>query len=122
MIFHVRMDVNIPQDIDQEKIKEILLKEKEYSQSLQKQGKWRHLWRITGEYSNISVFDVDSNEVIRMTNKAVFSLPIISNSRVSSDTMFLMLSILNGANLTPTEINIDLAVFPAANLYMEYCL
>ena len=36
--------------------------------------------------------------------------------------MFLMLSILNGANLTPTDINIDFAVFPAANLYMEYCL
>lgn len=62
MIFHVRMDVNIPQDIDQEEIKKTLLKEKEYSQSLQKLGKWRHLWRITGEYSNISIFDVESNE------------------------------------------------------------
>ncbi len=62
MIFHVRMDVNIPLDIDEEKINQIKLKEKMYSQSLQEQGKWRHLWRISGEYSNISIFDVDSNE------------------------------------------------------------
>lgn len=62
MIFHVRMDVNIPRDIEQEELSKILLKEKEYSQELQRQGKWRHLWRITGEYSNISVFDVESNE------------------------------------------------------------
>lgn len=62
MIFHVRMDVNIPLDIDEEKINQIKLKEKMYSQSLQEQGKWRHLWRISGEYSNISIFDVESNE------------------------------------------------------------
>jgi muconolactone delta-isomerase len=27
-----------------------------------RQGKWRHIWRITGQYSNISIFDVESNE------------------------------------------------------------
>ncbi|WP_298147932.1 muconolactone Delta-isomerase [uncultured Acinetobacter sp.] len=64
MIFHVRMDVNIPLDIDEEKINKIKLKEKEYSQELQRQGKWRHLWRISGEYSNISIFDVESNEAL----------------------------------------------------------
>ncbi len=62
MIFHVRMDVNIPLDIDEEKINAIKLKEKAYAQDLQEQGKWRHLWRISGQYSNISVFDVESNE------------------------------------------------------------
>ena len=62
MIFHVRMDVNIPLDIDEEKINAIKVKEKAYSQDLQEQGKWRHLWRISGQYSNISVFDVESNE------------------------------------------------------------
>ena len=62
MIFHVRMDVNIPLDIDEEKINAIKVKEKAYAQDLQKQGKWRHLWRISGQYSNISVFDVESNE------------------------------------------------------------
>ena len=62
MIFHVRMDVNIPLDIDEEKINAIKVKEKAYAQDLQKQGKWRHLWRISGQYSNISGFDVESNE------------------------------------------------------------
>ena len=62
MIFHVRMDVNIPLEIDEEKINAIKLKEKAYAQDLQEQGKWRHLWRISGQYSNISVFDVESNE------------------------------------------------------------
>jgi muconolactone D-isomerase len=56
------MDVNIPLDIDEEKINAIKLKEKAYAQDLQEQGKWRHLWRISGQYSNISVFDVESNE------------------------------------------------------------
>ena len=78
MIFHVRMDVNIPKDIDQEKIKEILLKEKEYSQSLQSQGKWRHLWRITGEYSNISIFDVKSNEELHNLLQALPLFPYMN--------------------------------------------
>ncbi|WAM54016.1 muconolactone Delta-isomerase family protein, partial [Vreelandella venusta] len=32
--------------------------EKAYSQELQRQGKWRHLWRIAGSYANVSIFDV----------------------------------------------------------------
>ena len=62
MLFHVRMDVNIPLDMPAETANEIKAVEKAYSQELQAQGKWRHIWRITGQYSNISIFDVDSNE------------------------------------------------------------
>ena len=62
MLFQVRMDVNIPRDIPAEQINEIKVLEKAYSQDLQRQGKWRHIWRISGQYSNISIFDVDSNE------------------------------------------------------------
>ncbi len=36
--------------------------EKAYFQSLQQSGKWRHIWRVAGQYSNISIFDVESNE------------------------------------------------------------
>ena len=32
------------------------------SQELQRQGKWRHLWRVAGRYSNVSIFDVSSAE------------------------------------------------------------
>ena len=45
-----------------EQLNEIKAVEKAYSQELQQQGKWRHIWRITGQYSNISIFDVESNE------------------------------------------------------------
>ncbi|MCO8043399.1 muconolactone Delta-isomerase [Acinetobacter bohemicus] len=62
MLFHVRMDVNIPQDMPVEQANEIKAVEKAYSQDLQRQGKWRHIWRISGQYSNISIFDVENNE------------------------------------------------------------
>ena len=62
MLFQVRMDVNIPRDLPVEQANEIKAVEKAYSQELQRQGKWRHIWRITGQYSNISIFDVESNE------------------------------------------------------------
>ncbi|QCC78671.1 hypothetical protein E2C04_07535 [Nocardioides daphniae] len=32
--------------------------------SLQRSGRWAHLWRIVGEYANVSIFDVDSNETL----------------------------------------------------------
>ncbi|MEY2886772.1 MAG: hypothetical protein RI913_191 [Pseudomonadota bacterium] len=58
MLFHVRMDVNIPSEMPEEKASKIKQVEKEYAQKLQEQGKWRHLWRIAGQYANISIFDV----------------------------------------------------------------
>ena len=62
MLFHVRMDVNIPLDMPAFFFFVIKAVEKAYSQDLQRKGKWRHIWRVTGQYSNISIFDVDSNE------------------------------------------------------------
>ncbi|WP_043618704.1 muconolactone Delta-isomerase [Ensifer sp. ZNC0028] len=61
MLFHVRMDVRIPHDLPAEQAAEILTREKAYSQSLQQSGKWRHIWRIAGQYANYSVFDVKDN-------------------------------------------------------------
>jgi len=62
MLFHVRMDVRIPHDLDLETQAEIVAREKAYSQELQRAGKWPHIWRIVGEYSNFSIFDVESND------------------------------------------------------------
>ena len=59
-LFHVRMDVNIPHDLDPEVRAETVAREKAYSQELQRSGKWKELWRIVGQYSNISIFDVES--------------------------------------------------------------
>jgi muconolactone D-isomerase len=62
MLFHARMDVRIPHDLDPAVRADLVAREKAYSQELQRAGKWLHLWRIVGEYSNISIFDVDSTD------------------------------------------------------------
>lgn len=62
MLFLVRMDVNLPADMPSEEAAAIKAVEKAYSQDLQQQGKWRHIWRVVGEYSNYSVFDAESND------------------------------------------------------------
>ncbi|WP_447554650.1 muconolactone Delta-isomerase [Vreelandella sp. EE22] len=61
MLFHVEMVVNLPHDMPADEADEIKARERRYAQDLQAQGKWRHLWRITGSYANISIFDVESN-------------------------------------------------------------
>src|SRR3546814_10207803 len=62
MLFQVRMDVEIPADLPADVANDIKAREKAYSQQLQRSGKWRHIWRVVGEYANYSIFDVDSNE------------------------------------------------------------
>lgn len=62
MLFHARMDVRIPHDMDPDVRVDLLAREKAYSQELQRSGKWPHLWRIVGEYANVSIFDVTSND------------------------------------------------------------
>ncbi|MBM7046112.1 muconolactone Delta-isomerase [Rhizobium lusitanum] len=61
MLFHVRMDVDIPRDLPTSEVTDILAREKAYSQQLQQSGKWRHIWRLAGAYANISIFDVNDN-------------------------------------------------------------
>ncbi|KNA92646.1 MULTISPECIES: muconolactone Delta-isomerase [Gordonia] len=62
MLFHVRMDVNIPHDLAPDVRAETVAREKAYSQELQRKGAWPHIWRIVGEYSNFSIFDVADND------------------------------------------------------------
>ncbi|MDR6174645.1 muconolactone D-isomerase [Nocardioides zeae] len=73
MLFSVRMDVDIPRDLDPEVRADTLAREKAYSQELQRSGKWPHIWRVVGAYSNISVFDVDSNEEL---HDLLWNLPL----------------------------------------------
>lgn len=72
-LFHVRMDVDIPRDLDAEVRQDTVAREKELAQQLQRDGKWIHLWRIVGQYSNISVFDVESADEL---HEILFSLPL----------------------------------------------
>ena len=54
-------------------VERIKTDEKAYFQSLQQSGKWRHIWRVAGQYSNISIFDVESNEEL---HQLLMSLPL----------------------------------------------
>lgn len=62
MLFHARMDVHLPHDMDPDTRADLVAREKAYAQELQRAGTWPHLWRIVGAYSNISVFDVASTD------------------------------------------------------------
>ena len=61
MLFMVEMDVNKPLDYDPERFEELKAAEKVRFQELQRAGTWRHIWRVVGQYSNVSIFDVPSN-------------------------------------------------------------
>ena len=60
------------------------------------------------------------SDIIR--NRAVFSSPRVSSSSSSYAVRFLSSLISKGASLAPQETRMDLAVFPAASLYLAYCL
>jgi muconolactone D-isomerase len=73
MLFHVRMDVAIPHELDPAARADVLAREKSYAQDLQRQGKWVHLWRVVGKYSNLSVFDVGSTDEL---HDILWNLPL----------------------------------------------
>ena len=58
MLFHVRMTVRLPHDLSAERADQLKKTERERAQELQRAGTWRHLWRVAGQYANVSVFDV----------------------------------------------------------------
>lgn len=62
MKYLVHMDVNIPRDLPAEERGDLVAREKEYSQQLQREGKWPQIWRVVGQYANYSIFDVDSHD------------------------------------------------------------
>ncbi|MBA4748168.1 MAG: muconolactone Delta-isomerase [Sphingopyxis sp.] len=61
MLFKVEMDVNVPQGFDPDRFEQLKALEKARFQELQRAGTWRHIWRVVGHYSNVSIFDVESN-------------------------------------------------------------
>jgi len=79
MLYLVRMDVQLPPDMPAEQAADIKSREKTYAQELQRQGTWRHLWRVVGEYANYSVFDVDSNDAL---HELLSALPLFPYMRI----------------------------------------
>lgn len=79
MLFHVRMNVNLPLNMPAEQAAQLKQTEKELAQRLQHEGKWRHLWRIAGQYANVSIFDVDSVDEL---HDLLTSLPLFPYMQV----------------------------------------
>lgn len=73
MLFHVRMDVVVPHDLDAEVRAELVAHEKLRAQELQRAGTWVHLWRVVGKYTNISIFEVTSSDEL---HEILWSLPL----------------------------------------------
>lgn len=73
MLFHVRMDVRLPLDMPPAQAEQLKQSERELAQNLQRSGKWRHLWRLAGQYANFSIFDVASVEEL---HNLLISLPL----------------------------------------------
>ena len=62
MLYCVEMDVHVPRDVDPAVFDRLKAEEKARAADLQREGKWRHLWRVAGRYANISIFDVASHD------------------------------------------------------------
>ncbi len=60
MLFHVTIAVRVPHSVDPGAIEQLSAREHERAHELQRQGKWLHLWRVAGKWSNISIFEVGS--------------------------------------------------------------
>jgi len=73
MLFHVEMTVNLPHDMPPAQADQLKAREKEIAQGLQRDGVWRHLWRIAGRYANVSIFDVADNAALHDT---LMTLPL----------------------------------------------
>ena len=80
MLYHVRMDVRPPHGMDPAMFDRLKAEEKARAEALQREGKWVHLWRIAGQYSNISVFDVGSHDELHAILSALPLFPFMEIS------------------------------------------
>lgn len=80
MLFKVEMDVVVPHDVNPKDFDALKAKEKAFAKDLQEKGVWRHLWRIAGQYQNVSIFDVASIDELHNT---LMSLPLYPYMNIS---------------------------------------
>ena len=73
MLYHVKMTVRLPHDMPPAEAAALKAREKEIAQGLQRDGVWRHLWRIAGLYANVSIFDVPDHAAL---HDRLMSLPL----------------------------------------------
>lgn len=80
MLFKVEMTVNIPDTLPAAQADEIKAREKAYSQQLQREGKWLHIWRVVGQYANVSLFEVKDNQEL---HEILTGLPLFPYMEIS---------------------------------------
>lgn len=73
MLFLVEMEVHLPPDMPADQAADLKAREREIAQGLQRDGRWRHLWRVAGRYANVSVFDVASPDEL---HELISGLPL----------------------------------------------
>ena len=78
MLFQVQMDVHLPHELPPDQADALKKTERERAQELQRQGKWRHLWRIAGRHSNVSIFDVSGAEELHDILSALPLFPFMA--------------------------------------------
>lgn len=79
MLFHVTMEVRIPADADPAVIEALKAEEKVRCRDLMDSGVWRHIWRVAGQYRNVSIFDVPDNECL---HEILIGLPLFPFMRI----------------------------------------
>ena len=73
MLFHVTMTVRMPRHVDPETAKRLGEQQHGRAAQLQRDGKWLHLWRIAGQWANVSVFKVSDPDEL---HEILASLPL----------------------------------------------
>lgn len=80
MLYLVRMHVDLPPEMPAEEAEALKARERAYAHDLQRDGTWRHLWRVAGQYANYSVFDVEDHDRL---HDVLSGLPLFPYMRVS---------------------------------------
>lgn len=78
MLFSLRIDVNLPRDLDPLVRTDLEAREREMVHGLQRRGVWRHLWRIVGRRSNLSIVEADSHEDLQQILESLPLYPFVS--------------------------------------------
>lgn len=62
MLYAVRMEASLPRELTDAERTDLIERERAYCQDVQRGGEWLHIWRCAGQYANLSILDVLSND------------------------------------------------------------
>jgi muconolactone D-isomerase len=100
MLYAVRMEVDLPSNLDFDERADLIAREKAICQDLQRRGEWVSIWRIVGRYANLSIFDVASHERL---HEILWRLPLFQYMHLDVTPLTTHPSALSGAG-TPEEV------------------